>query len=67
MKLLCGPATRYGFGMAGGKSVKETGVVEDVFDLIVMVILRDPYRVFQRELIEFIEYLKSFDGIKLFK
>jgi radical SAM superfamily enzyme with C-terminal helix-hairpin-helix motif len=35
VKLLCGPAARYGFGMSGGKSVKETGVVEDVFDLIV--------------------------------
>jgi radical SAM superfamily enzyme with C-terminal helix-hairpin-helix motif len=35
VKLLCGPAARYGFGMSGGKSVKETVVVEDVFDLIV--------------------------------
>jgi len=35
VKLLCGPAARYGFGMSGGKSVKETGVVEDVFDLII--------------------------------
>jgi radical SAM superfamily enzyme with C-terminal helix-hairpin-helix motif len=35
VKLLCGPAARYGFGMSGGKSVKETGVVGDVFDLIV--------------------------------
>jgi len=35
VKLLCGPAARYGFGMSGGKSVKEIGVVEDVFDLIV--------------------------------
>jgi len=35
VKLLCGPAARYGFGMSGGKSVKETCIVEDVFDLIV--------------------------------
>ncbi len=35
VKLLCGPAARYGFGMSGGKSIKEIGVVEDVFDLIV--------------------------------
>ena len=35
VKLLCGPAARYGFGMSGGKSVKETDVVKDVFDLIV--------------------------------
>jgi radical SAM superfamily enzyme with C-terminal helix-hairpin-helix motif len=35
VKLLCGPAARYGFGMSGGRRVQETGVVEDVFDLIV--------------------------------
>jgi radical SAM superfamily enzyme with C-terminal helix-hairpin-helix motif len=35
LTLLCGPAARYGFGMSGGKPVQETGVVEDIFDLIV--------------------------------
>jgi len=35
VKLLCGPAARYGFGMSGGKSVTETDVVKNVFDLIV--------------------------------
>lgn len=35
VKLLCGPAARYGFGMSGGKRVQETRVVDDVFDLIV--------------------------------
>jgi radical SAM superfamily enzyme with C-terminal helix-hairpin-helix motif len=35
VKLLCGPAARYGFGMSGGKSVTETDVVKTVFDLIV--------------------------------
>ncbi|DAC72002.1 MAG TPA: radical SAM protein [Thermoplasmata archaeon] len=34
LKLLCGPAARYGFGMSGGKPVQEISVVEDVFDLI---------------------------------
>jgi radical SAM superfamily enzyme with C-terminal helix-hairpin-helix motif len=35
VKLLCGPAARYGFGMSGGKRIQETDVVEDIFDLIV--------------------------------
>ena len=35
VKLLCGPAARYGFGVSGGKRVQEISVVEDVFDLIV--------------------------------
>ncbi len=35
VKLLCGPAARYGFGMSGGKSVTETDVVKNVFDFIV--------------------------------
>jgi radical SAM superfamily enzyme with C-terminal helix-hairpin-helix motif len=35
VKLLCGPAARYGFGMSGGKHVTETDVVKNVFDLIV--------------------------------
>lgn len=35
VRLLTGPAARYGFGMSGGKNTKETKVVEDVFDLIV--------------------------------
>ncbi len=34
IKLLCGPAARYGFGMSGGKSVTETEVVKNVFDII---------------------------------
>jgi len=34
VKLLCGPAARYGFGMAGGKHVTETDVVHHVFDVI---------------------------------
>jgi radical SAM superfamily enzyme with C-terminal helix-hairpin-helix motif len=35
VKLLCGPAARYGFGMAGGRPVTATDVVTHVFDLIV--------------------------------
>lgn len=35
VKILCGPAARYGFGMAGGKKIRELDVVKDVFDLIV--------------------------------
>jgi len=35
VKILCGPAARYGFGMAGGKRTRELDVVKDVFDLIV--------------------------------
>jgi radical SAM superfamily enzyme with C-terminal helix-hairpin-helix motif len=35
VKLLVGPAARFGFGLSGGKPVRETRVVEDVFDLIV--------------------------------
>ncbi|MBN1281293.1 MAG: radical SAM protein [Candidatus Thermoplasmatota archaeon] len=35
VKLLCGPAARHGFGMAGGRSVTQTDVVKQVFDLIV--------------------------------
>ena len=35
LKILCGPAARYGFGMAGGKRTRETSYVEDIFDLIV--------------------------------
>jgi len=35
VKILCGPAARYGFGMAGGKKTIELDVVKDVFDLIV--------------------------------
>jgi radical SAM superfamily enzyme with C-terminal helix-hairpin-helix motif len=35
VKLLCGPAARYGFGMSGGKQVTETDVVKNVFDIIV--------------------------------
>jgi radical SAM superfamily enzyme with C-terminal helix-hairpin-helix motif len=34
IKLLCGPAARYGFGMSGGKPVIGTEVVKNVFDLI---------------------------------
>jgi radical SAM superfamily enzyme with C-terminal helix-hairpin-helix motif len=35
VKLLCGPAARYGFGMSGGKNAIDTSVVENVFDIIV--------------------------------
>jgi len=35
LKVLCGPAARYGFGLSGGKKVRDVGCVEDVFDLIV--------------------------------
>jgi len=34
VKLLCGPAARYGFGMSGGKSMTGTDVVQNVFDII---------------------------------
>ncbi|MDH7516958.1 MAG: radical SAM protein [Candidatus Thermoplasmatota archaeon] len=35
IKVLCGPAAQHGFGIAGGKRVKETNFVKKVFDLIV--------------------------------
>lgn len=35
VKLLCGPAARYGFGMSGGKPVIGTDAVKNVFDIIV--------------------------------
>ena len=35
VKLLTGPAARYGFGMSGGKQVTGTDVVRSVFDIIV--------------------------------
>jgi len=35
LKILCGPAARYGFGISGGKKIRETHFVEAVFDLIV--------------------------------
>ena len=34
VKLLCGPAARYGFGMSGGKPVTATDVVKNVFNII---------------------------------
>jgi radical SAM superfamily enzyme with C-terminal helix-hairpin-helix motif len=34
-KILCGPSALYGFGISGGKKIRETYLVEDVFDLIV--------------------------------
>jgi len=34
VKLLCGPAAKFGFGMSGGKQVTETDVVKNVFDII---------------------------------
>ena len=35
LKILCGPAARFGFGMSGGKKTRETDFVKDSFDLIV--------------------------------
>ena len=35
IKILCGPAARYGFGISGGKRTREIYFVEDVFDLVV--------------------------------
>jgi len=35
VKLLCGPAARYGFGMSGGKKTRVAETVSDVFDFIV--------------------------------
>ncbi|KYK20211.1 hypothetical protein AYK25_01345 [Thermoplasmatales archaeon SM1-50] len=34
IKLLCGPAAWYGFGMSGGKRVTNTDIVNQVFDII---------------------------------
>ncbi|MFA5102476.1 MAG: radical SAM protein [Candidatus Thermoplasmatota archaeon] len=34
MKLLCGPAARYGFGVSGGRHMTGTEVVQNVFDII---------------------------------
>ena len=42
IKILCGPAARFGFGLSGGRSTKE---VKDVFDIIVKgdpeIVIRD--------------------------
>jgi radical SAM superfamily enzyme with C-terminal helix-hairpin-helix motif len=35
IKVLCGPAASHGFGIAGGKEVRGTDFVKNVFDLIV--------------------------------
>ena len=35
IKILCGPAARYGFGISGGKKTKEIDFVKNTFDLIV--------------------------------
>jgi len=35
VKLLCGPAARYGFGMSGGKKIREVETVRCVFDYII--------------------------------
>ena len=35
LKILCGPAAKYGFGMSGGKKTRDTDVVKDIFDLII--------------------------------
>ena len=35
VKVLCGPAAKYGFGLSGGKKIKSTVFVKDFFDLIV--------------------------------
>lgn len=35
VRVLCGPAARYGFGLSGGKKVRELSVVHDVFEVIV--------------------------------
>jgi len=34
VKVLSGPAARYGFGISGGRRVRDTRVVEDIFDMI---------------------------------
>jgi radical SAM superfamily enzyme with C-terminal helix-hairpin-helix motif len=34
LKILCGPVARYGFGMSGGKKIREIDFVKDSFDLI---------------------------------
>jgi radical SAM superfamily enzyme with C-terminal helix-hairpin-helix motif len=34
VKILVGPAARYGFGISGGKKIRDNIVVEDVFDFI---------------------------------
>ena len=35
IKVLCGPAAKYGFGISGGKKTKETDFVKNTFDLII--------------------------------
>jgi len=35
IKILCGPAAKYGFGISGGKKTKETNFVKNIFDLII--------------------------------
>ena len=35
LKVLGGPAARYGFGLSGGKKTKDVSYVKDIFDLII--------------------------------
>ena len=35
VKMLCGPAAKYGFGLSGGKQVRDVSSVSHIFDLIV--------------------------------
>ena len=35
LKVICGPAARYGFGLGGGKKVRDIDSIKDVFDLII--------------------------------
>jgi len=35
VKLLCGPAAKHGFGLSGGKKIRDLSSVEHVFDLVV--------------------------------
>ena len=34
VKILSGPAARHGFGLSGGKKIRDTATVKDVFDII---------------------------------
>jgi radical SAM superfamily enzyme with C-terminal helix-hairpin-helix motif len=36
LKILSGPAARYGFGLSGGKKIRELDIVKEAFDLIVI-------------------------------
>ena len=48
VKLLCGPAARYGFGMSGGKHVTETSVVKMFLISLSMAMVKSLSRIIKK-------------------